>query len=300
MLAASPDGFAWKLLSENAFVRHSHDINSIQWDPIRKRYMAIVSFYEESPDWTGKRRHPHESVSEDFLYWSKPWPIIVPDSKDEGETQFYSMAGVIARGELLIGMLKVLRDDLPADEGGDVKGIGYTVLAWSRDGEHWTRDREPFLPRNPEPGTWDHAMTWGDCQLLVGNATYIYYGGYARGHKVERYTERQSGLARMPLDRYVSRAAGEQEGLLRTKQVVLDGKSLTCNVNAAGGSVSAQVIGSDGQPVKGFSFDDFEPVTVDSLRAPVRWKQPLSKLSGKPVRLEFRLRNAQLYAFELK
>lgn len=37
-------------------------------------------------------------------------------------------------------------------------------------------------------------MTWADCQLVVGDEMFIYYGGYARGHKVERFTERQIGL----------------------------------------------------------------------------------------------------------
>ena len=192
-----------------------------------------------------------------------------------------------------------MRDDLPADPDGPVKGIGYTVLAWSRDGEHWVRDREPFLPRNPEPGTWDHAMTWGDCQLITDDATYIYYGGYARGHKVERFTERQIGLARMKRDRYVSRSSGSKEGRLRTHKLVLSGAAMTLNVNAAGGSARIQVLGDDGKPIKGFSFADCKPITSDSICAPVRWKQPLSAIAGKPVTLEFKLLNAHLYGFEL-
>ncbi|MDO8587011.1 MAG: hypothetical protein Q7T82_08215 [Armatimonadota bacterium] len=298
-VAASPDGLTWKLIADEPVVRHGHDINSLHWDPIRKRYVAIVSFYQEGDGWAGRRRHPWESTSEDLINWKKPWPIIVPDSKDEGETQFYAMSGLTARGDLLIGLLKVLRDDLPADEGGDVRGIGYTCLAWSRDGEHWTRDRDPFLPRNPQPGSWDHAMTWGDCQLLVGDATYIYYGGYARGHKVERFTERQIGLARMPRDRYVSRSAGAEEGLLRTPKVVMDGRVLTLNVNAAGGVVRVQAVGADGKPIKGFTFADCAPIKSDSLAAPVRWKRPFSQITGKPIRLEFSMRNAQLYAIGL-
>jgi len=298
-IATSSDGLTWRLLTDEPVVRHNHDINSIHWDPIRKRYIAIVSFYEEGEGWTGRRRHPYESVSEDLVNWRKPWPIITPDDKDEGETQFYAMSGLIARGDLLIGLLKVLRDDLPADPDGPVKGIGYTVLAWSRDGEHWERYREPFLPRNPEPGTWDHAMTWGDYQLITGDATYIYYGGYARGHKVERFTERQIGLARMKRDRYVSRSAGNKECHLQTHKLVLSGAAMTLNVNAAGGLARVQILGADGKPIKGFSFADCEPITSDSICVPVRWKRALSAIAGKPVWLEFSLLNAHLYGFDL-
>jgi hypothetical protein len=48
-------------------------------------------------------------------------------------------------------------------------GLGYTVLAWSRDGETWERDYEPFIPNNSLPGSWDHAMAWGDEQIQVGD-----------------------------------------------------------------------------------------------------------------------------------
>src|SRR4030042_6130641 len=100
------------------------------------------------------------------------------------------MSGVIARGDLLIGLVKLLRDDLNATPGktkeemGDMDtgrkgaGIGYTVIAWSRDGKTWHRDHEPFLPNDPDPGRWDHAHVWGDDQVIAGDKTYIYYGGY--------------------------------------------------------------------------------------------------------------------------
>ena len=39
----------------------------------------------------------------------------MPDAKDEGITEFYSIGQTIARGGLLIGPLKVLRDEFAAD-----------------------------------------------------------------------------------------------------------------------------------------------------------------------------------------
>ena len=125
--------------------------------------------------------------------WDPLHRIVVADSEDEGITEFYGIGGVIARGPLLLGMLKVLRDDLPHEPGGEIRGIGYTALAWTWDGRRWERDRLPFLDRNPEPGSWDCAMTWIDSQLIVGDQIYLYYGGYARGHKVNRHQERQIG-----------------------------------------------------------------------------------------------------------
>ncbi|MBI4600820.1 MAG: hypothetical protein HY721_02560 [Planctomycetes bacterium] len=299
-VAASPDGLAWRPISPRAVLRHDHDINSIAWDPIRGRYIALVSSYTTGPTWSGRRRIPMTSVSGDLLRWREPWRIFTPDGKDEGETQFYCMAGVLARGGLLVGLLKVLRDDLPADPGGPAAGIGYTVLAWSRDGERWERDREPFLERNPTPGTWDHAMTWGDGQLLVGDETFIYYGGYARGHKVERFRERQIGLARMPRDRYVAREAGDARGLLRTRLVALRGQALALNASAGEkGELRARLIDGAGQPLAGFDWEDGPALQGDSLAHPLRWKGDLAALGGSPVRLELALREAKVYGVEI-
>jgi hypothetical protein len=299
-IAYSADGYAWRMLKPGVVLPHNHDINSIHREPIRGYYTAFVSTYTEGPTWSGRRRCPMQSISKDLLEWEKPWFIFTPDdSKDPGETQFYCMSGLLARGDLLIGTLKVLRDDLPADPGGPVAGIGYTVLAWSRDGRTWTRDREPFLDRHPEKGAWDHAMSWIDCQLPVGDEVYLYYGGYKQGHKVERFTERQIGLVRMKRDRYVAREAGAEEGLLRTPLVTLGDSRLTLNAAATRGEIRAQLLDAEGKPLPGFTHADCRPVTGDSLDAPLRWRRPLRELRGRPVRLELRLRQAKLFALNV-
>ena len=297
-VAASPDGLVWTPMAPGVVLPHNHDINSIFRDPIRNRYIAMVSSYTTGDKWAGNRRVTMTSVSDDLIHWREPWYVFTPDERDEGETQFYCMAGILARGDLLIGMLKVLRDDLPADPGGPVAGIGYTVLAWSRDGEHWQRDREPFMDRSPEPGTWDHAMTWADCQLVVGDETYIYYGGYARGHKIERFTERQIGLARMPRDRYVSRDAGEARGTLRTPLVTIRASSMTVNADVDG-ELRVRLLDASGAPVPGLGWDDCRPIRGDSLAHSVSWAKPLASVRGRPVQVEFALRRGRLYGFEL-
>lgn len=298
MLATSPDGLRWTLLKPGAVLRHNHDINNIFRDSIRCRYGANVSTYGEGPTWTGKRRVTMQSYSTDLIHWSRPRYIITPDQHDEGETQFYGMGGVIARGNLLIGMVRVLRDDLPAELGGPVAGLGYTTLAWSRDGNHWTRDRDPFLPRNPQRGAWDRAMAWVDCQLPVGDDVYVYYGGYARGHKVERFTERQIGLAIMKRDRFVSRDAGSEGGILRTRRVAFDAAHMAVNAKVDG-EMRIRILDGAGEPLKGFHWAERAPIWGDSVAHRVGWENSLATLRGRTVRLEFALRQAQFYGFEL-
>ncbi len=305
MIATSPDGFDWTpVTSAPPVIVHSHDINNIFRDPIRKRYLATVNMLVPEPGWTeqqgakGKRRRTFQSTSDDLIHWTEPHEVIPPDDRDEGEFQYYGMSGYLARGDMLIGLIKVLRDDLPAEPGGEVRGIGYTALAWSRDGMHWERDREPFLDRNPAPGTWDRSMTWIDCQVPVGPEIFFYFGGYKRGHKIERWTERQIGLARMPRDRYVSRAADQEGGRLTTPLVLLEGNFLTVNA-AVKGELRVRVLDAQSNAIRGFDFADCKPVQGDSLRSPIQWKRSVDELKQQPVSLQFELRDARIYAFEL-
>jgi len=307
-IATSPDGLTWKALVDTALIKHTHDIVSLHWDPIRRHYLAIVGEKIKWDNWEGKRRIPYQSVSDDLLHWEKQWRILMPKIGapiERGETQFYAMSGIIARGDLLIGLVKILRDDLNATPGktaremGDMDrkaaGIGYTVLAWSRDGRTWQRDHEVFIPRNPLPGSWDHAMAWGTEQLVVGDETYLYYCGYARGHKIDRYNERQIGLARMPRDRYVAREADMNKGTLITKLLILNGSFITVNAYIVG-EMRVRLLDKGGQPIKGFYWMD---VSGDGIDIPVAWAQDLKSLGNKPVRMEFELQDAQLYGFNL-
>lgn len=302
-LATSPDGFVWKPLSPDVLIKHNHDITGIFWDAPRKQYVATVSFYINGPAWKGLRRVTKHSTSTDLLHWSEPWLVVTPDDKlDEGETQFYAMDGYLTRGDVTIGMVKVLRDELKADnppEPRDAYGLGYTTLAWTRDGIHWVRDREKFFDRHPTKGEWDHAHAWIDDQVPVGDEVFLYYGGYKSGHKVNRFEERQIGLVKMKRDRYVAREAGASGGSLRTPLLKLSGDAITLNADATGGEVLVQVLDAAGKPVRGFTRKDCRRITGDSLSAAVQWKKPLRELQGRPVRLEFFLRNARLFAFDL-
>jgi hypothetical protein len=170
--------------------------------------------------------------------------------------------------------------------------IGYTSLAFSRDGVAWHRCHEPFLDRNHQAGAWDHAMTWGSAVLHVGEELLIYYGGYARGHEVAAGTERQLGLARMKRDRYVALVPTGEQGKLLTKPFVLPDARMAVNLKAAKGQVVLRMLDSAGK-----ALDDVPSQTLsgDSVAARVTWP---SRLHGKPVRLEATLVNAAMFALE--
>ncbi len=322
-VAFSPDGIHWTPSDEKPvmpFYPHDHprakigvgDIVDAFHDPIRHRYGALIKLQAmESDGWkagprAGKsyRRLVGASFSDDFVHWAKPWRVIVPEPRDEGLLEFYGAGGTIARGPLLISFVRMLHDDYSPEPGGEPTGIGYTTLATSRDGVHWQRHNDIFFDRNPQPGTWDRAMTWVGGALPVGDELYLYYGGYARGHKVEPTKERQLGLATMPIDRFVCvEPSGDRSGTLRTIPLRLPadaGTGLVLNADASGGRVRVQMrTADDGAVLRGFAFEDCEPVTSDGSRLPVRWKKDPQLPSGQQVRFEFELMDAKLFAFEV-
>ena len=317
-LGFSPDGIRWTAHDENPVLptwpegygkRVQHGIGDtvdVYYDPLARRYGAAVKVHALVEDGYAPapkagnafRRLVGMSTSKDFLHWERPWRVFRPDDKDEGLLEFYGMGGMHLRGGLYIGLVRVLRDDLPCDPGGPKDGIGYTVLATSRDGVTWQRYREPFLDRNPENGSWDHAMSWMSAALPVGDEVFFYYGGYARGHKIAPTTERQVGLARMKQDRYVALAPGRGEGTLWTPSFIIPGDRLTVNADAARGEVRVRLLDQDGRPLKALGEAEARSITSDALAGDVQWPKPLSALRGKPIRLEFRVRQATLFGFE--
>lgn len=334
-VAFSRDGLEWAVHDGGKPIlpkTPSDDIFTAGFDSIRKRYFLIGKHYGPY-NWTNAEgeklnfniRRYFTSFSKDFKTWTDPEGFVYsPDEKDSGITQWYGAAGFQVRGDLIVGFLRELRDDLSPkgvpEEAvkanttgsaglGDAKfgtrggsGMGYTVLTWTRDGKTWHRDRytDRFFEPDPEVGAWDHAMAWIGSSVAVDDELYLHYAGYRWGHKYRHSVDRQIGLVKMKRDRFVARQAGKVAGTLTTRAMTLDARALTLNVDSRDGEARVQVATASGEPIPGFRFQDCRPIAADALAAPVEWEEPLSKLRGRPVRLEFSLRNARLFAFEVR
>jgi hypothetical protein len=299
----------------------------VGFDPIRKRYFLIGKIYGPFT-WTnaeGKRvtaniRRYFTSFSQDFTNWTKPKMVFSPDERDDGITQWYGAAGFLVRGNLILGFLRVLRDDLSAQGApaeaveantlgkdglggagrGMGAGMGYTVLTWTRDGENWHRDRhaDNYLEPDPRVGAWDHAMSWIGSSVAVGDEVLLYYAGYRWVHKYRHSVDRQIGVVKTRRDRFVARRGGESGGTLATPLIALEADTLTLNVAANGGEARVQISDENGKANPGFRFADCRAIDVDSLAAPVKWQRPLAELRDRPIHLEFSLKNASLFAFD--
>ena len=75
--------------------------------------------------------------------------------------------------------------------------------------------------------------------------------------------------------------------------------ALTTFTRDVGGSVTVEAIGADGKVIEGFSKDDCEPITSDSVRHILKWKgsEDCQLIQARPIKLRFYLTKAKLYSF---
>lgn len=261
------------------------DISSVSWDALRQRHVLLYKTAQTVPRTVSQR------TSADGETWSNGRVVF---SSPDPNVQFYGMGQLLQRGGLTLGLLRMLRDDLPAEPGGVAAGIGYTVLAWTRDGVTWHRDEAPWIDRSATPGAWDRAMAWGDSLVQGEEAGRAYYAGFQQGHKVNRETERAVGVATFVADRFVARrVAGD--GVLRTVLLDLDGGArLTVNATVRG-ALRVRVLDGLGRVLR-----ESDAVVGDGTRLEVRFDGDEWLSPGRPVMVEFVMRDVDLYAFEVK
>jgi hypothetical protein len=175
----------------------------------------------------------------------------------------------------------------------------------SRDGVTFHRWDEAFIRPGPATkDTWvygDNFVFWGMIPTkshLEGAPDEIsLYAteGYWEGTftSLRRYTLRVDG--------FVSARAPLSGGEMVTKPLTFDGSQLEINFStSAAGSVRVELQDAEGKPIPEFALTDCQLQYGDELDRTISWNSgaDVSKLSGKPVRLRFELKDADLYSFQ--
>jgi hypothetical protein len=104
------------------------------------------------------------------------------------------------------------------------------------------------------------------------------------------------------LDGFATVHASYRGGEVITKPVVFDGTKLELNYStSAAGSVRVEVQDENGRPLPGLGLADCSDLIGDEVERVFAWKtDALAGLSGKPVRLRFVLKDADLYAYRFR
>jgi len=176
------------------------------------------------------------------------------------------------------------------------------LVGFSRDGFHWDRpSRKRFIAASWKDGTWNFGniqSVGGGC-LVVGDKLYFYVSARAKD-ATGGHGKGSTGLAVLRRDGFASMDASGKSETLTTRPLTFKGKYLFVNAKCPEGQLKAEVLDKDGKLIEPFSVENCKAVSCDKTLAAVTWKvsdPDLSKVSSKPVRLRFHLRNGSIYSF---
>lgn len=256
------------------------------WDAARGEYRAYWRYFTDG-GYKGVRAI-RTATSKDFLVWENQADLRYVDSPAE---HLYTNAILpYARApHLSIGFPTRFQPKHQQVE---------PVFMSSRDGVLFKRWPEPLIPitaPKDRDGNRSNYMAWGLLQLpgqgreLSVYATEAYYTG--SGSRVRRFVFRTDG--------FVSVRADATGGTLLTKPFTFDGARLTLNI-ASKGATRVEVQDAGGKALPGFTLADASPIIGDSIEHTVMWKSgsELRKLAGRPVRLKFELKDADVFAMK--
>jgi hypothetical protein len=92
-------------------------------------------------------------------------------------------------------------------------------------------------------------------------------------------------------------------GSFVTRPLTFTGRELVVNFSTgAAGSLRVELHEADGKPLPGFALADAVEQVGDEIERVVTWKsgRDVSGLSGRPVRLHFAMRDADLYSIQFR
>ena len=326
---ASPDGLSWRPMSEGpVMVDGPFDSHNVPfWDTQLGKYVVYARgvgnpdgsvLYSAEKGWFapagegteskggigrefgGGVRWIRRAVSDDFINWS---PLEVIDCGDAPFEHLYTNActpydrspGTYLMFPSRFVPHRVADNDIAR---AATPGVNDVVFMSSRDGTNFDRS---FMEGYIRPGLM--VENWRERGVYVGSGIVQTspkeLSIYSRQHRylpsvhIRRYSIRTDG--------FVSVNAGYSGGEFTTKPLVFSGSSLELNYStSAVGSVRVELQDERGEALPGYGMDDCPEMFGDEIDGTARWSNgtDVSALAGRPVRLRFRLSDADIYAFK--
>ncbi len=326
----SPDGLRWRMVQEKPIVVpplgdgafDSHNI--ILWDGARGHYSIYARgwYRRGSLPLEGKRvakeadhvlmklpsgkiekisriRDIRRFTSKDFRTWSEPEYIGLGDTPLE---HLYKNSAVpyYRRPDILLMFPKRFLPTRKFHADWLQPGLSDVVFMFSRDGLNFDRRfMEAFLRPGPNPLNWhERAIQVGPTLVPTAPGEMSLY--YAEQAKTTQVRIRRALLRE---DGFVSLHAPYQGGTLRTRPLQFSGSRLVLNYStSAAGSIRVEIQDADGTPLEGHRLEDSPDTFGDELERELRWKggPDVGRLAGKPVRLRFVMKDADLYSLRFR
>jgi hypothetical protein len=305
-LIGSHDGIHWDKSSDVKVHYMASDFpNNILYDPVEKEfvmYCRAKQMYRvgrgDILDTGESRRIARMTSKELWTSWTdQPQNILLADELDNVEAfnHFYAMM-VQRHAGIYWGFLH------PFKWNTDI----HAELAFSRDGLQFDRlpTRPKLIPRGPE-GSWDSGLIFTNYNWMeVGDEWWLYYNGWDGPHGATENVERGHfriggiGLATIQKERFISMRGPKNGGVAATRRITWPGGGLFINADARGGELKVRVSDEYRKVIPGFDYKDCATLTDDKLQHEVRWRNAsIASMKGKIVRLEFFLKEADIYTF---
>ncbi len=279
----SPDGIKWtkqeEIIPYKSEWRHAFDSPNVAfWSEAEQKYVCYFRTWVED----GKVRSVSRSTSPDFVKWSAP---VEMRPNLPGEHLYTTMTHPYVRAPHIYISLPTRFVPLAKDSADKVQDNITDLLFMSTRAGSDRYDRlftEAYIRPGLDPKRWTNRANYvAENVLQTGpDELSIYH------RSGDRYVLRPDG--------FVSVHAGAQDGTLLTKPILFKGKNLELNFStSAKGLVQVEILDASGKIVA-----SSEKLTTDAIDKTISWQHgDLAALAGKPVRLKFTLRDADLYSF---
>ncbi len=301
----SADGIRWKPLQNEAVItKGAFDSQNVAfWSEAEKCYVCYLR------TWTQGVRSISRTTSKDFVNWTPPVEMDFGDTPREhlytNQTQPYFRAPhiYIATPARFMPGRRVLTSEEFKNLGGESAYSGDcsdTVLMSSRGGNRYMRTfMEAFVRPGLGAANWSSRTNYTACGVVpTGKGEMSLY-------IQRRYGQPEQYLQRLTLrtDGFVSLHADYQGGEAITKPLQFDGNELVINMStSAAGSIWVELQNENGDAMEGYTLQDCDEIIGDQIERRVRWggKSNLEALEGKPVRVRFVLKDANIYSFRFR
>jgi len=312
MAFVSPDGVHWKKLQDKPVIPKSYGAldsqNTVFWSHSERKYLCYLR------TWTGGGfrgvRTISRTTSDDFLRWSKPVAMkfrhagrAAPvEHLYTNQTHAYFRAPhiYVSTAARFMPGRRVLTASQAKALGVHPRYFGDTsdaVLMTSRGGDVYDRTHlSSFIRPGIGAGNWVSRSNYPALNVVRTGA------GEMSVYTNQDYAQRSAHMRRYSLriDGFSSLHAEYRGGSLLTKPIRFTGKRLSINfATSAAGSVQVEIRHAAGTPISGFKLDDCTPQIGNEIDRLVTWKSgpDVSALAGKPIRLRFTLKDADVYSF---
>lgn len=305
---ASADGIHWEklhgkpMITDGAFDSH----NVAFWSEHEGKYVCYFR------TWKGCR-WVSRSTSDDFEHWSPTVDMVFRHGEGLAPKEHIYTNGThpyFRAPHIYIAMpfrFMPGRQVIPAAQAKAInvhpdyaKDCSDGILMTSRGGHVYDRTfLESFIRPGIGPENW------------VSRTNMPAYGIVPTGaHEMSIYVECNYAQPTVHLKRYTMRLDGFASvqapysgGRIISRPLTFSGSRLTVNfATSAAGGVRVEVQDSQGKPIPGYTLDDALELVGNEIERTVTWKagSDLGKLAGKPVRLRFELKDADLYAVQVQ